>query len=359
MPTAPPPVSTRPKIVSAPVRVLIVDDSATVRRVLTQELSKQPGIEVIGAAPDPYAARDMIVHENPDVLTLDIEMPRMDGLTFLDRLMARHPMPVIVVSSLGQKGSEVALDALSRGAVDFVGKPGAAYAVGDMARDLAEKIQMARWVDVKKLLAHRNAQPLPPMRSKALIRTTRQILAVGASTGGTEAISLLLRGFPASCPPTLVVQHMPAQFTTAFAKRLNELCAPDVREAKDGDALVPGQVLLAPGSFHMELRRHGALYLVKLHQGAPVFYQRPSVDVLFQSVADYAGANAVGVILTGMGQDGARGLLAMRRAGARTFAQDENSCVVFGMPKAAVELDAVDAVMPIEKMSASVLSALR
>jgi len=338
-------------------RVLIVDDSAVVRQIFRQELSKDPDIEVVGTAPDPYVARDKILKLNPDVVSLDIEMPRMDGLTFLRKLMRHHPLPVVIVSSLTVKGGELALEAVAAGAVDVMCKPGAAYTVGDMSRELAEKLKMAARVDVKgKGLPGRStrcAGSLP-----ALARTTNKVLAIGASTGGTVALEAILTVMPPNLPGTVVTQHMPEVFTRAFAQRLNGLSDLDVKEAQDGDSVVPGVVLVAPGNMHMLLRRSGARYYVQVKSGPLVNQHRPSVDVMFRSVAQVAGSNALGVILTGMGGDGARGLLEMREAGAATLAQDEASCVVFGMPKVAIDLGAVDHVVGIENIPGKILQLL-
>ncbi|MBI5060043.1 chemotaxis response regulator protein-glutamate methylesterase [candidate division KSB1 bacterium] len=332
-------------------KVLIVDDSALVRKVFSEELGRDPNIQVVGTAPDPYVARDKIVELNPDVLTLDIEMPRMDGLTFLRKLMKYHPMPVIVVSSLTQKGSEMAVQALELGAVEVMNKPGEAYTVGDISHELREKIKAAAHIRVTGVRAA--AAPVKPM--EALTKTTQKVLAIGASTGGTEALTQLLTRFPRNAPPTVVVQHMPEKFTRAFAERLNQLCAVEIREAKHGDALRPGLVLIAPGNYHMLLQRSGAVYTVAVKDGPRVHYQRPAVDVLFNSVARFAGANAIGVILTGMGSDGADGLLEMRKAGARTIGQDEASCVVYGMPKEAAVKGAVEKVATLLDIPAEIM----
>jgi len=334
-------------------RVLIVDDSAVVRQIFSAQLARDPELEVVGTAPDPYVARDLIVQRKPDVLTLDIEMPRMDGLTFLKKLMHFHPMPVVVVSSLTPAGGELALEALATGAVDVMCKPGSAFTVGDMAPLLAEKLKNAAGVDMS-----RGRSPPPPVAPgaeiKALTRTTNQILAIGASTGGTVALEHILRAFPPNAPGTIVTQHMPEQFTTYFAARLKEMTRLDVREGRDGDSVVPGVALIAPGNQHMLLRRSGARYYVQVRDGPRVNRHRPSVDVMFRSVAQAAGRNAVGVILTGMGGDGAQGLLEMKQAGARTIAQDEQSCVVFGMPKVAIDVGAVDQVLPLARVAPEV-----
>lgn len=329
------------------IRVLVVDDSAVVRKVFTDELSRERGIQVIGTAPDPYIARDKIVKLKPDVITLDIEMPRMDGLTFLKKLMKHYPLPVIIVSSLTPKGGKMAMEALSSGALDVISKPSAAYSVGDMSVQLADKIRAVARVNVKgRLNSDNTTVPVKPAAStRALSFTTNKIIAIGASTGGTEAIKTVLMGMPPNSPGIVIVQHMPANFTTAFAQRLDSLSQITVKEAIDGDSVLNGQALIAPGNFHMLLKRSGARYYVQVKNGPMVHHQRPAADVLFRSVANYAGANAIGIILTGMGADGAAGLLEMKEAGARTIAQDEQSCVVFGMPKEAIKLGAAEKVV--------------
>jgi two-component system, chemotaxis family, protein-glutamate methylesterase/glutaminase len=339
------------------VKVLVVDDSAIVRKVLSEELSRERGIEVVGTAPDPFVARDKIVRLRPDVITLDIEMPRMDGLTFLKKLMRHYPLPVIIVSSLTKKGGKLAMEALSLGALEVISKPSAAYSVGDMSVQLADKIRAIARVDVRGKMQAQPENPAPEVvkPTQALSATTNKIIAIGASTGGTEAIKAVLSGMPSNAPGILVVQHMPAKFTTSFAERLDGLCAMNVKEAEDGDSVVNGRALIAPGNYHMLLRRSGARYYVQVKTGPMVHHQRPSADVLFKSVADYAGANAIGIILTGMGADGAEGLLKMREAGARTIAQDEQSCVVFGMPKEAIKLGAAEKVVSLEQISKSSL----
>jgi two-component system chemotaxis response regulator CheB len=336
-------------------RVLIVDDSAVVRQIFSQELAKDPEVEVVGTAPDPFVARDLIVQRKPDVLTLDIEMPRMDGITFLRKIMHYHPMPVVVVSSLTPAGGELALEALAAGAVDVMCKPGSAFTVGDMAPILREKIKAASSVDLRRARPH--AAPPAPGEPRALLRTTNQILAIGASTGGTVALEQILKAFPANAPGCVVTQHMPEMFTRYFADRLDQVTRLEVREAADGDSVVPGTVLIAPGNRHLLLRRSGARYYVQVREGPRVNRHRPSVDVMFRSVAQAAGRNAIGAILTGMGGDGAQGLLEMRQAGARTFAQDEQSCVVFGMPKVAIEIGAVEEVTPLQRLPDEILRA--
>ena len=331
------------------IRVLVVDDSAVVREVLVRELQKHPRIEVVGTAPDPYVARDKIVRLAPDVMTLDVEMPRMDGVTFLRKVMEHHPIPTIVVSSLTPKGGEMAMEALSIGAFDVLCKPGAAYTVGEVVPILIAQILAAAESDIRKYKP--SIAPVAPVARRAMTRTTNKILAVGASTGGTSAIEAFLKPMEAHCPPIAIVQHMPPGFTKSFAERLDRDCAMEVREAVEGDLLNPGIALIAPGNWHMVVRRSGAQYHVALHQGERRFYQRPAVDELFESVADYAGANAVGVILTGMGADGAEGLLKMRHAGARTIAQDEATSVVWGMPGEAVRKGAAEFVLPLGQIT--------
>ncbi|MFZ3052741.1 MAG: chemotaxis response regulator protein-glutamate methylesterase [Sulfuricurvum sp.] len=338
------------------IRVLIVDDSATARAVLTDILSGDPMIEVVGTASDAYIARDKIVELRPDVICLDVEMPRMDGITFLKRLMHYMPIPVIMVSSLTQAGAKTTLEALESGAVDFVPKPHSHIYDGkdEMRDELIAKIKIASRVKVKQHILRNTAQA----NTTSLAETTNKILAIGASTGGTEALKDVLMGLPRNAPGTIVVQHMPANFTGPFAERLNSLCAMEVREARNGDSITPGLVLIAPGDYHMVVRRSGARYYVEIGSGEKVSGHRPSADVLLNSVAKIAGANAIGVILTGMGGDGAKGLLAMRNAGARTIGQDEASCVVYGMPKVAYELGAVENQLPLSKIANAILAVL-
>jgi len=341
-----------PPGVKKDIKVLVVDDSAVVRKVFSEQLSRQKGIMVIGTAPDPYVARDKIVKLKPDVITLDIEMPRMDGITFLKKLMQHYPLPVIIVSSLSTKGSKIALEALSLGALEVISKPSAAYSVGDMSLQLAEKIRAVYGAKIIKSSAQNTVnKPLTSIGSMALAATTNKIIAIGASTGGTEAIKNVLTRLPHNTPGIVVVQHMPAQFTTSFAQRLDELCQMKVKEAQDGDTVINGQVLIAPGNFHMLFKRNGARYYVEVKKGPLVHYQRPAVDILFKSVARFAGANALGIILTGMGKDGAAGMLDMKKAGAITIGQDEKSSVVFGMPKEAINIGAVDYVQNINTIA--------
>jgi two-component system, chemotaxis family, protein-glutamate methylesterase/glutaminase len=343
-----------PKMNNSKIKVLVVDDSAIVRKIFNEELSKEPDIEVVGTAPDPYVARDKIVQLKPDVVTLDIEMPRMDGLTFLKKLMKYYPLPVIIVSSLSPKGSSMALEAVESGAVEVLSKPGSSYSAGDMCIHLKEKIRAAARVNMNR---HRqeSVSPSPVTITKALSETTQKVIAIGASTGGTEALKEVLVNTPVNSPGIVIVQHMPAKFTTAFAERLNKICQIEVREAKDGDSVLNGRALIAPGNFHMLIRRNGAKYYVAVKDGPLVHHQRPAVDVLFQSVSQYAGANAIGVLMTGMGADGAKGLLAMKEAGAKTIAQDEASCVVFGMPKEAIKLGGVDKIVPLDRIASEIV----
>ena len=337
------------------VKVLIVDDSAVVRQTLEKELAKDPSIEVLGTAPDPYIARDKIVKLKPDVITLDIEMPRMDGLTFLRKMMKHYPIPIVIVSSIAQKGSEVAFEALKSGAVEVLAKPGPAYSVGDMAIELCEKIKSASRANLSKITTNAQLESSSANRVSALTKTTNKVLVIGASTGGTQALELVLRQFPANAPGTVIVQHMPAGFTRTFSERLNSICAVEVREAKDGDTVIPGRVLIAPGNFHMMVKRSGAQYYVEVKEGPLVGRHRPSVDVLFNSAATHLGKNAVGLMLTGMGKDGAQGMKKMSEAGAFNIAQDEDTCVVYGMPKAAVDVGAVDISLPLDKIATAMI----
>jgi len=346
----------RPVAPGRKTRVLIVDDSAIVRKILAEALSGAPDIEVVGTAPDPYVARDKILALRPDVLTLDIEMPRMDGLTFLRKLMRFHPLPVIVISSLAQPSCRVALEALESGAVEVLGKPGGPYSVGELRHSLGEKVRAA----AAARLGQRSTGT-GPARPAAVVEPVLfsgdTVIAMGASTGGTEALASILTRLPAAVPPILITQHIPREFSRAFANRLNEICALEVKEAQDGDAVRPGRALVAPGDYHLLLRRGVGGYCAVVKSGPRVCYQRPSVDVLFQSVAETAGAKAVGVLLTGMGSDGAQGLLRMRQAGAHTIAQDEASCVVFGMPREAIALGAAERVTALAGMPEAILTA--
>jgi two-component system chemotaxis response regulator CheB len=337
------------------IKVLVVDDSAVVRRIISDELSKFEDIEVVGTAIDPYMAREKIAGLRPDVITLDIEMPRMDGLSFLEKLMTHHPIPVVVVSSLAPENSENSLRALSLGAIEIVSKPGSQFSAPDVTNELVRAVRTASRA---RVFARTKSAQDTQITALGSLETTHKIIAIGASTGGTQAIERVLTKFPANSPGTLICQHMPAGFTNSFAQRLNQVCKIQVKEAKNGDIVVPGVALVAPGNHHMLLKRSGASYSVVVKDGPAVHFQRPSVDVLFQSVAQHAGRNAVGVILTGMGADGARGLGMMHDAGSHTIAQDEDTCVVYGMPKEAVRLGAVDEVKPIGEMTHAIFSAL-
>ena len=340
------------------IRVLIVDDSALVQKIITEQLSACDDIEVIGTASDPYVARDKIAALHPDVVTLDIEMPRMDGLTFLAKLMKYYPLPVVVVSSLTPQSSDAALRAMRLGAIEVISKPGSQFTVSNDPTKLIRAVRAASVARPARQLEEVDEAAAGNGHGRALLTTTHKILAIGASTGGTVAIEQVLRGFPATMAGIVIVQHMPEHFTEAFAKRLNSICAMEVREAKDNDSVVPGTAIVAPGNRHMVLQLSGARYLVRIKDGPPVHYQRPSVDVLFQSVARNAGGNAVGVLLTGMGADGAKGLLGMRQNGAYTIVQDKKSSVVFGMPKEAINLGAACEVTPLAQISHSVLRQL-
>ena len=344
------------------IRVLVVDDSALVRKVLSEELSTFADIEVVATAPDPYVARDKIIAEQPDVITLDVEMPRMDGLSFLEKLMRHHPLPVVIVSSMTPTHSDAAIRALSLGAVEIVCKPGSAYSVPEVGARLVQAIRAAAKARVAMPASRVKAsmrRPTPISQSAlATLKTTNRILAIGASTGGTRAIETVLTALPATAPGTVIVQHMPEGFTRSFAQRLNGCCAMEVREASDGDVISRGVALIAPGNRHLLVQRSGAQLLVRLKDGPPVHHQRPSVDVLFQTVARSAGRNAVGVILTGMGADGAKGLRMMRDAGAWTIAQDEESSIVFGMPKEAIDLGAACEVRSLSHVASAAMHAL-
>lgn len=344
-----------------PIKVLIVDDSAIVRDVLSTKLAQFADISIIGVAPDPFIARDKIVQLKPDVITLDIEMPRMDGLTFLERLMAYFPLPVIIVSSVTTDDRHAAIKALEIGAFDVVNKPGGAISVGDIVEELAYKIRQAFEVRTSYTARRRalSAQlSTPAVRPVAVstvlgtVKTTDKVLCIGASTGGTVALEYLVRQFPARLPPVLVVQHMPPGFTRQFAERLDTLSELNVVEAGNGDLLAPGTLYIAPGGRHLEVERRGASLYTRLTDAERVHFQRPAVDVLFDSVARALGRNVAAAVLTGMGRDGAEGLLALRKAGARTIAQDEASSVVWGMPKAAVDVGAAAEVLPLDRIAA-------
>lgn len=337
------------------IRVLCVDDSALVRSLMSEIINGQPDMEVVATAPDPLIARDLIKQHKPDVLTLDVEMPRMDGLDFLERLMRLRPMPVVMVSSLTERNSEVTLRALELGAVDFVTKPKLGLRDGllEYSDMIADKIRAASHSRPRQ---RRAVEAGTRQRLSGTFSTTEKLIMIGSSTGGTEAIRQVLEPLPTNSPAIMITQHMPAGFTRSFVQRLNGLCAVEVHEAEDGQRVLPGHVYLAPGGVaHMKLARSGANYVVKLDYSEPVNRHRPSVDVLFYSAAEVAGKNAIGVILTGMGKDGAQGMLAMRQAGAPTFARDEASCVVFGMPREALLIGAADEAVPLDEMSERIL----
>ncbi len=356
------------------VRVLIIDDSASVRQTLTAVLQQDPDIEVMGAASDPFMAARRIAEDVPDVITLDVEMPRMDGITFLRKLMAQHPIPVVMCSSLTEAGSETLLQALEAGAVDIILKPkiGAADHLAESGmriREVVKSAAQARVTGVRRPSARKSvgvSNPnakltadamLPPPTGRAMAKTTEMVVCVGASTGGTEALREMLEALPANAPGIVIVQHMPEKFTAAFAKRLNSLCEVEVKEAVDGDPVLRGHVLIAPGDQHMLLERQGARYYVSVKTGPLVSRHRPSVDVLFRSAARAAGGNAMGVIMTGMGDDGARGMEEMKQAGAFTVAQDEATSIVFGMPKEAIARGGVDRVVPLDQIAREILMA--
>jgi len=342
------------------IRVLVVDDSALVRKVLCLGLAKDPDIEVVGQASDPYRARDLLVELQPDVITLDVEMPKMDGVTFLKRFMPVMPIPTVVISSLTQAGKRITFEALEAGAVDVIAKPtvGVADGLPVMLDDICRRVKAAANVNVAHF-ARRGERPAVEATA-SLGETTDRVIAIGASTGGVPALGRILPAFAHDAPGIVIVQHMPMGFTSTFAERLNGICRMRVKEAEDGDRVLPGGILLAPGGLkHMSIVRSGGEYRVALKDGAPVNYSRPSVDVLFHSVAREVGRNAAAAILTGMGKDGAAGLLAIRQAGGRTFAQDEASCVVFGMPHAAQESGAAERMLPLEKIPAHLVGALR
>lgn len=346
------------------LRVLIVDDSAVVRNVLSDIISSDPALEVMGTAADPFIAAERIKQEVPDVITLDVEMPRMDGVTFLRRLMSQHPVPVVVCSSLVSAKSETLQNVLASGATDVICKPemGLKGFLEESCIQICDAIKAAAQAKLKNATPMRAVAPkqsadavLAPPSGGAMTKTTEKIVAVGASTGGIEALRVFLEGFPLDCPPILIVQHMPAAFTAALAKRLDGICGITVREARHGDRMLRGQALIAPGDKHGLLTRSGAVYKVELRDGPLVSRHKPSVDVLFRSVARVAGKNAVGIIMTGMGDDGARGMKEMRDVGARTLGQDEASCVVYGMPQAAMKIGAVEDEIPLSRMTSSVL----
>jgi len=346
------------------VRVLVVDDSAVVRQTLSEVLGSDPEIEVIGTAGDPFVAADRISEQLPDVITLDIEMPRMDGLTFLKKLMSQHPIPVVICSSLAEEGAQSTIRALEYGAVEIVTKPrlGTRQFLEDSRVTLCQAVKAAAGARVRRLGPSHSVEPkltadaILPASTRAMAETTEKVVVIGASTGGTEALKTLLEALPPDSAGIVIVQHMPELFTRAFAGRLDSLCSITVKEAETNDTVIRGRALIAPGNHHLLLKRSGARYFVEVKDGPLVCRHRPSVDVLFRSAARYAGQNAVGVILTGMGDDGARGMLEMKQAGAVTIAQDENTCVVFGMPKEAIKLGAVDKVLPLHAVAGAILA---
>ena len=333
-----------------PIRVLVVDDSAIVRRILSAAISRYPDLEVVGSASDPYIARDKILELRPDVITLDIEMPRMDGLTFLKKLMRYNPLPVIVISSLGQASAASALEAIALGAVEVFAKPNGSFSVGDLATILPDRIRAAAQ-------SKRIAPPLSLAAPNRKRSTNAEVIAIGASTGGTEAIERILLQMPEDCPPILIAQHIPPVFSAAFANRLNRLAKISVIEARDGERVLPGQALIAPGNFHMLLRRSAEGLHVTVKDGPLVGYQRPSVDVLFKSIAETCKNMSVSALLTGMGCDGAQGLFKLRQAGARTIAQDEATSVVYGMPREAARLGAAEDILALDEIANALLTA--
>jgi two-component system chemotaxis response regulator CheB len=391
------------------IRVLVIDDSATVRRMVTDALSSDPGIEVVDTAMDPYIAKEKIIALKPDVLTLDLEMPRMDGLTFLRILMERRPLPVVIMSSLTQPGSQKAMEAMQLGAVEVLGKPGSSYSIGDLGPQLIEKVKAAAQARLRiptlstagvqsptrptaappvqemppppaptgprgptaggfparppgaAPVSQRPIVAAPPIRRVSVATTptgSRKIILIGASTGGTEAIREVLQTLPDNLPPIAIVQHIPAGFSKAFADRLNNLCPMEVREAKDGDVFRPGLALVAPGNFHLLISRQGNQYVARVVSGPMVWHQRPAVDLLFKSAAECAGPHAAAALLTGMGKDGAEGMLQMRNRGAHTFAQTAETCVVYGMPRVANEIGAAQRMVPLDRMHEAILGAV-
>ncbi len=345
------------------IKVLVVDDSALIRSIMKEIINGQADMEFVGAAPDPYVARELIKQLNPDVLTLDVEMPKMDGLDFLEKLMRLRPMPVLMVSSLTERGSEITLRALELGAVDFVTKPklGIQNGMLEFCDTIAEKIRLVASAKIRRRKVPVD-NPLPPTKNTFPLHnqsvSNENLIAIGASTGGTEAIRNFLTRMPPDCPAILIAQHMPEGFTRSFARRLLSLCDISVKEAEDGERIMPGVAYIAPGNCHLLLRRIGGHYLAKLDQGPPVNCHRPSVDLLFRSVATHAGPNATGIIMTGMGKDGALGMLEMKKAGAFNFAQDEASCTIYGMPKEAIALGAVHQIAPLDELPSRVLNYL-
>lgn len=339
------------------IKVLVVDDSALIRSLLSDIVRADAELQLVGVAPDAYVARDLIKQHAPDVITLDVEMPRMDGLTFLDKLMKGRPTPVVMISSLTERGSEATLRALELGAIDFVAKPKLGIADGMQA--YAEEIRAKLKVAARARMIRRTPAPERPSERGLPIVGTEKLIAIGASTGGTEAIKEVLLGLPADSPGVVITQHMPAGFTRSFAARLDKLCRVSVSEARDGDRILPGTALLAPGGLHMEVARSGANYVARLSEAPQVNGHRPAVDVMFASAARCAGRNLIAALLTGMGKDGARGLLEIREAGGYTVAQDEASCVVYGMPREAAEIGAAEEVLPLEEIGPALLAQAR
>lgn len=342
-----------------PVRVLIIDDSVVIRQLLKDIFARDGGIEVVGTASDPIEGYDKIVQLKPDVLTLDVEMPRMDGITFLEKLMRSHPMPVVMISTLTREGSEVTLKALELGAVDFIAKPTQSIFTGmaALAQEITSKVKAAARARVRPRQAHVAPVEMPQVSVRRATVTNR-LIAIGASTGGPEAIRQVLQGLPAEVPPIVIVQHMPPVFTRSFAERLDKLCTVRVKEAEDGDELLPGHAYVAPGDYHLQVARNGSQYRARVVQTEPVNRHRPSVDALFDSVAQASGASTVAVLLTGMGADGARGLKKLRDIGAHTIAQDEETCVVFGMPREAIQLGGAEFVLPLPQIAHKVVELL-
>jgi two-component system chemotaxis response regulator CheB len=352
------------------IKVLIVDDSAVVRQTLQSILSSDPEIEVIGTASDPFFAAKKIAQEVPDVITLDVEMPRMDGLTFLKKIMSQHPIPVVIISSLTAKGTETALRAMEFGAIDIIAKPqmDTKRFIEESKIRLCDSVKAAGMAKIKRRAIPQHDFTVQPKYSadailpklvpseSSMIKTTELVVAVGASTGGTDALRVFLEAIPLDSPGIVIVQHMPENFTKSFANRLNELCNITVKEAENGDTVIRGRALIAPGNHHMLLKRSGAKYYVEIKDGPLVNRHRPSVDVLFRSTARYAGKNAIGIIMTGMGDDGARGLLEMKEIGARTIAQDEKSCVVFGMPNEAIKAGAVEKILSLDQIAGTTMT---
>jgi two-component system chemotaxis response regulator CheB len=342
------------------IRVLIVDDSALVRKTLTDLLTTDPDIEIMGTASDPFVAAQKMKNEVPDVMTLDVEMPRMDGITFLKKIMSQHPIPVIICSTLTEKGTETGFKALEYGAIDVITKPklGTRQFLEESKVRICDAVKAAARARVKRIVPQKKAQPkltadavIAKPSSRAMVKTTEKIVVIGASTGGTEALSTFLEALPRDSPGIVIVQHMPENFTASFARRLDLSCHVNVKEAVDNDSVLRGRVLIAPGNFHLLLKRSGARYHVQIKSGPLVSRHRPSVDVLFRSTARYAGANAIGVIMTGMGDDGAQGMLEMKEAGAYTIAQDEATSVVFGMPHEAIKRGGVDKILPLKSIA--------